>query len=582
MTSREDSVLAARDPSLFDENDWEEFSLSEVRVLVPGKSRYANLLTASPDNPVQVTGCLDEVEEEQEKLVLDPEYLSKRIVLENVTHFAYGQHNDGEVGFWVAGRAGWFSISPAKGYKPMFNDVVEAIDLLYFLADRHQSKRKRRNWNPSVEYLCEEYVSHTHGICEDADDSAEVFYKHHHFLLSRMLKGEENPQWTSTNIFEHLCEKFPDDYEQIKAQYEGVKEVESEEEVEEEEEEPEEKEDETSHEPDQTGLSKDQADAIYQVILDLKEAGYLAKRQLTLDLLTTTLADRFEIDSAEYAHDLVASRADAILELMDAAKTYNFDWSRKVVYRELKAAGKKNRVQQITLTPLRPRPSENDGSSGDESEHEDHPRLLRRRVRKSVLRPKSSVATKRTGKRTRSAAADMDDDSDDNADAVDEFETPSKVRGHDLVRDPLSTRAKRRTRSILSDSVSTYQKTPLQETLQSRNTSVSVADHDTNVDASELEIPHDDGVLSDTWICQVRGCGKVIHKSNSKRGKEMIQDHSLAHADDTKAKIDLVFAEQKLNIGLPVDNLLTRIREMGAFDAELPVDAANGINGIST
>lgn len=68
MTSREDSVLAARDPSLTDENDWEEFSLSEVRVLVPGKSRYANLLTASPSSPVQVTGCLDEVEEEQESL----------------------------------------------------------------------------------------------------------------------------------------------------------------------------------------------------------------------------------------------------------------------------------------------------------------------------------------------------------------------------------------------------------------------------------------------------------------------------------------------------------------------------------
>ena len=68
MTSREDSVLAERDPSLSDENDWEEFSLSEVRILIPGKSRYANLLTASPDNPVQVTGCLEEVEEEQEAL----------------------------------------------------------------------------------------------------------------------------------------------------------------------------------------------------------------------------------------------------------------------------------------------------------------------------------------------------------------------------------------------------------------------------------------------------------------------------------------------------------------------------------
>lgn len=68
MTSREDSVLAARKPSLTDENDWEEFSLAEVRVLVPGKSRYANLLAASEDNPVQVTGTLEEVEEDQEKL----------------------------------------------------------------------------------------------------------------------------------------------------------------------------------------------------------------------------------------------------------------------------------------------------------------------------------------------------------------------------------------------------------------------------------------------------------------------------------------------------------------------------------
>jgi hypothetical protein len=90
-------------------------------------------------------------------LVLDQDYLTKRIVLDNITHYAYGQHSDGEVGVWIAGRAGWFSISPARGYRPMFNDVVEAIDLLYFLADRHQKRRrKRRNWNPSLDYLCEE------------------------------------------------------------------------------------------------------------------------------------------------------------------------------------------------------------------------------------------------------------------------------------------------------------------------------------------------------------------------------------------------------------------------------------------
>lgn len=104
-------------------------------------------------------------------LVLDPDYRSKRIVLNNVTHYAYGQHKDGEVGFWVAGQAGWFSIDPAKGYNKVFLEVTEAIDLLYFLADRHQSRRrKRRNWNPSVEYLCEEVRNHSfHSPCPWAD-----------------------------------------------------------------------------------------------------------------------------------------------------------------------------------------------------------------------------------------------------------------------------------------------------------------------------------------------------------------------------------------------------------------------------
>jgi hypothetical protein len=202
MTSREEQVLTARDPAVEDENEWEEFSLTDVKVLVPGKSRYANLLTAAPDNPVRVIGCLDEVEEEQARLgmyvrnspswwsngvvvvwsaelsmlhcfiqfscrgpwlmthpatVLDDDYLSKRIVIENVTHYAYGQHADGEIGIWVAGQAGWYSIVPAKGYRPMYNDMVEAIDLLYFLVDRHQrQKRKRRNGDPSFEYLCDE------------------------------------------------------------------------------------------------------------------------------------------------------------------------------------------------------------------------------------------------------------------------------------------------------------------------------------------------------------------------------------------------------------------------------------------
>lgn len=65
MTARIENVLATRDPSLTDENDWEEFSLTDVKVQLPGKSRYANILSASDEFPVTVTGRLAIVEEEQ-------------------------------------------------------------------------------------------------------------------------------------------------------------------------------------------------------------------------------------------------------------------------------------------------------------------------------------------------------------------------------------------------------------------------------------------------------------------------------------------------------------------------------------
>ncbi|OJJ50976.1 hypothetical protein ASPZODRAFT_57105 [Penicilliopsis zonata CBS 506.65] len=573
MTSREESVLAARDPSLVDENDWEEFSLAEVKVLIPGKWRYANLINASPDNPVQVTGCLEEVEEAQEKLVIDEDYISKRIVIDNVTHYAYGQHADGEVGIWVAGRAGWFSITPARGYRPMFNEMVEAIDLLYFLADRLQSKRrKQKTLNPSVEYLCEEYVIHTHGICEDADDSLEVIHKHCAFLLSRMLKGEEGVEWTKTDLFKHLCENFPEEYDRAQDMLNPKSEDQEDEDDDNGSEDNEangihnahdEMTDAPTFSSDEASIFRTQAEAIYQVIMDLKEAGHLAKRQLNLELVASNLLSGYDIDSVEHAHDLIAARAGFLVEMMDHAKTSNFDWSRKVIYRELKAVSKqtKNHIQHIALTPLRPRIADSEDSSSEESEHEVHPRARKRRVRKSVLRPKSAISAKQIGKRTRSSiTANEGDPSDESQEEdVNELDTPSKVRGHEFVRDPLSTRAKRRTRSILSNSgIPSPQKTPLHEILQITNVATPPTEHETSDEMDTIDL---EGYPPDTWICQVQGCGKVVLKSGSKRGKDLIQDHALAHADDTQTKLDLVLAEQRLNVGLPVGNLISLIRD---------------------
>lgn len=151
--------------------------------------------------------------------MLNHDYLSKRIVIDDVTHYAYGQTEDKTIEIWVAGKAGWYDISPAKGYLPTFNRMVQSIDLLYFLVDRHQ--QGRRQLKPTVRELCEQvsrvfvcclpspltpsqYIYHTHGVCEDRAQSAEVFKDHGPFLLRCMIRDEEEVQWKKTNIFNHL------------------------------------------------------------------------------------------------------------------------------------------------------------------------------------------------------------------------------------------------------------------------------------------------------------------------------------------------------------------------------------------
>lgn len=164
------------------------------------------------------------------RIVLDPESASKRVIIDDVTHYAYGQTEDRSVELWVAGKAGWYNISPAKGYVPTFSRMVQAVDMLYFLTDRHQHGKKQLN--PSFKNLCEQvssymtsptqralfrrltrgkYVFHTHGSCETREQSADVFAQHAPFLLRCMVEADEEDDsvdWKKTNVFVHLRRQF--------------------------------------------------------------------------------------------------------------------------------------------------------------------------------------------------------------------------------------------------------------------------------------------------------------------------------------------------------------------------------------
>ncbi|CAI7584496.1 unnamed protein product [Penicillium glandicola] len=554
MTSREETVLAPTDPSITDENDWWEFGLTDVKVLKPGKMLYANLLDATEQNPVQVIGCLEPLREDQEHLVLNPDNPPKRIIIDEVTHYAYGQTEDKSIELWVAGKAGWYDIiSPAKGFTPTYNRMVQAIDMLYFLVDKHQ--QGKRQINPSFRSLCEQYTYHTYGSCETREQSAEVFATHAAFLLRCMIQGDADVEWKKTNVFVHLRRQFNDDYKRLMEELSPSEESETE---------PQEEPEVTTPRRQPAAISKSQANAVYRLLKDLREEGHLAKRRLHIDLLGERLAERFSF-SNEDAQKIIAIRASAVLEMMDEE---DFRWPRYVIHRELTHASSKSApLPDALLNPL----DSQEESSDDERYGRTH---------KSVLRPKvHTVSNKVTGKRNRNASTNQqtvesndqeDQDDTDEVDEIDEIETPSKTRGHELIRDPFSA-TKPRTRSFLSASSSgagsslmksLFRDNIKKDKLQAPSVSSSpprqkllTPERDPTPDTSQgLEESMEKA--SDTWTCRMPGCAMVISTTDINERKKLIGDHAGEHEWETQMKVELMESEKRMHSSFPVNNLM--------------------------
>lgn len=359
-----------------------------------------------------------------------------------------------------------------------------------------------------------------------------------------------------------------------------------------------------------------QAGAIFETINDMVDAGMLARRQLHIDSISEALVERYDIANKDDATHLVRARASDIIELMHGVPTSTRDWRRRALYRELQGAIESEDEVDDGDTQMETKSSEdneervgeegeevageedeqeageeeeagedeedeevaeeevdvkqgvdeadieedegeeteqpeNEESSSEESEEETpppSPRGRRRRVRKSILRP-MTVSAKGAGKRNK-----MIDTTDSNEDEDDSNpETPTKRGGHQFIHDPLSVRANEKRRSPSSNAI---RKLALEGSIGNSTQSAAMA----TSDDSGVELVHDAELPPDTWVCLVKGCNKTVFKASTKRSKEIIEDHSLVHAEDTKSKLDLVLAEHRLNINMPVDNLLSRIR----------------------
>lgn len=311
------------------------------------------------------------------------------------------------------------------------------------------------------------------------------------------------------------------------------------------------------HEP--TAIAKSQTNAVYQLIMELKDEGHLAKRRLHIDLLAERLSEKYSF-SEENARKIIATRANAVLEMLDENDTPSFKWSRYVIHRELVNAASQN----VTLPPGLLTPLQlTDDSSDDEH-------LIR--TQKSVLRPKgnSSISGKIMGKRNRNANADQqnaqsgieadsDAEDEDEDEAMEDVETPSKVRGHELIRTPLAS-AKARDRSFLGNPQSAAAsllksvfsaEAPKPSTLASKATNGRLS-----FGVGHLSGGETNGLVEpEIWTCRIIGCSKTILSKGEERRKE-ISDHGGEHDWDFQMQVELVEAERRLQPNHPVSNMM--------------------------
>lgn len=368
---------------------------------------------------------------------------------------------------------------------------------------------------------------------------------------------------------------------------------------------------------DPAAISNSQIDAVYNLIIELREEGLLAKRRLHVDLLAERFSERYSF-SKENSEKIITARASAVLEKLDEEAENGFRWSRYVIHRELThAASNPEPLPPALLTPLQSHYSTDaDADSDDEA---------LTRTQKSVLRPrKGAVSAKVMGKRNRSGLADEpmtqsdneeQEQDDDDPDLMSDVETPSKSRGHDLIRTPLAS-ARPRTRSFTAKSGSAA--SLLQAMLKENQptpppiaSSLPIAkrkqpkekepeqpyipplpDVDGTTDPeSTSEIEHETDHEEEPepepepeiWNCRMQGCQKAITTKGEERQKE-ISEHAGEHDWESQMRIELVETEHRMHSTLPVSNLmrfmlnqhLQQMRE--AFPEIYPANGTNATN----
>ncbi|KAK3650673.1 hypothetical protein LTR56_006078 [Elasticomyces elasticus] len=519
----ESNVLAPLDPSTTtDSNEWPDFELNNVRVHLPNdRAATTSLLVASEHYPVTVVGDV--------QLHSIPKELSHTIKQQNhgrtasieileVRSFAYGQFDDGTIGLWASGRAGWFRLKPARAYREIYNGMIEGIGMLYFVADAYREERRSGKGKKATKLppytageLFEKYGTEVMKISPAVGMAAEKVYQHVDFLFASMLAGKEGIDWTSNPLYLHLKAKCSEQHAAVKQRIAG---------------------------PPQKPAP--------------------TKRQPSIESASTNISLKRKRGRPPKGQDPES------ISVASSSTTSNTRASRRpgtIIHAQHPKPPQQHtrRTRQRTSETTSEEPSVDATPLPEISDSEDGELAIHAGKGKSALRLKPSRGAK--GKKGGKAPVIEDEESEDEP-VSSPTAAAQRIVPHDQQRHGKGGRYKR---AEVDEGIDMPDSPPTSEP----EATLGAPDDDGDVDPLTAEdaarMEHDvDPVQEDTWRCALDGCTHKVYLASRPESQRLIREHYALHAYDDDERVRLV---KKLQApSLPVDRLMEKVRLQAAVE----------------
>ncbi|KAF2111359.1 hypothetical protein BDV96DRAFT_582045 [Lophiotrema nucula] len=632
MPTPESEALKPIDPSISNPDDYEIYTLSDARVVYARsgnggkKGAEASLLAAYADCPLRVEGRLERVERHQGKLLLKKPFRPLDITIENVTRYSYGQTEDGEIMIWALGESGWFEIRPARNYREIYGDMVQAVEILYFITDIYSEPRKRGG-GPSAGLIFQEYAEDERFACSDSTEAAAIFDKHRSFLLMCLLSRAQGVGWSNTPIYQHYKRHYSKEFDTAKARVEGKNSVPGTTSAKRELSQSTAKGGRGTRKPvEKSGDAprKDdnwwEAAAIFEFMQKAVNQRAMQVGHVTISKVAQLMVKRYQIDEVRTSTDVILVHAENLSYMMDHPRRKNIQYfANEPIYQELKrghnlSAADIRRAQAIELHPrkdhatLKAEASDTESSSSSAATPRRGPRASKK-GQLSVLRPRSSKYSgkgkgiKRGKGKTpieevsseegTGDASSKEEEEDEDVESETPIDTPTqalspKKRKHALdLLEPTNPRKRTASQSIepesppptSSDEDEPAPTEPLPLRWRPTQTSNGVPPKSSSLALLPPVISTPLPTFSangpgDSWICTFDGCSHKVYGASTDVGRSLIKEHTEDHSKGRVREIGLLLREEE-KLRLPVSHLIKRIRQM----AERQDPLFPGMNG---